>query len=192
VPDGILDALTGRRLGGALFVLAGFIVAGVVLWPRGEADPPRARGVQPARIVSVPQLGLTFAYPATWERSVSGVVIRLHAPKGAAVMTFASPVSGRETDRVKADTKAALRKRYAPAEVVHEGPAKLGPRKVTSVELTGVDAGEPVRALALTGSSPWRTYVVTLLTPSRPSARTLAEAQEVLATVRLVEPKRAG
>ncbi len=119
-------------------------------------------------------------------------MIRLHAPKGAAVMTFSSPVSGRHTDRLKADTKAALRKRYPPAEIVEEGPAKLGTRRFTSFELSGLDAGEPVRALALLGSSRWRTYLVTLLTPGRPSAKTLAEVQEVLATVRLVEPKRAG
>jgi len=191
VTDWILDELTGRRLGGALFVLVGLIVAGMVLWPSGEkGDPPKARGTQPARIVSVPLLGLTFAYPATWSRSVSGLVIRLHAPRRAAVMTFASPVRGRETDRVKADTKAALRRLYAPAKVVNEGPAKLGTRKVTSFEIAGKAKGKPVRALALTGSSRYRTYVVTLLTPARPSAKTLAEAQEVLATVRLVEPKR--
>jgi hypothetical protein len=193
VLDRFLDALTGRRLGGALFVLAGLIVAGVVLWPGDDDAPPkRAGGVQPARIVSVPLLGLTFAYPATWSRTVSGLVIRLNAPRGAAVMTFASPVRGRHTDRVKADTKDALRNRYAPAKVVNEGPAKLGTRKVTSFELAGKLKGAPVRALALTGSSPYRTYVVTLLTPARPSAKTLAEVQEVLATVRLVKPSRHG
>lgn len=189
--DRILDALTGRRLGGALFVLAGLIVAGVVLWPDGS-DRPRARGIQPTRIVSIPQLGLTFAYPSTWERTVSGLVVSLHAPAGGAVMTFSSPVKGRETDRVLADTKDALRKRFAPAKIVHKGPAKLGSRKVTSFELQGTEAGKPIRALELIGSSRYRTYVVTLLTPARPSAKTLAEAQEVLATVRLVEPKRAG
>ena len=192
MPERFLDALTGRRLGGALFVLAGVIVAGFVLWPDDDGDRLKAPGLQPARIVSVPQLGLTFAYPSTWSRTVSGQVIRLHAPRRAAVMTFSSPVRGRETDRVKADTKNALRKRYAPANVVKEGPAKLGSRKVTSFELTGEDEGEPVRALALTGSSAYRTYVVTLLTPGRPSAKTLAEVRQVLATVRLVEPKRAA
>jgi hypothetical protein len=189
VSDWILDALTGRRLGGALFVLAGLIVAGIVLWPGGD-DHPQAR-IQPARIVSIPQLGLTFAYPSTWERSVSGLVITLHAPSSAALMTFSSPVKGRETDRVLADAKNALRKRFAPAKIVHAGPAKLGSRKVTSFELRGDDAGEHIRALALIGSSRYRTYVVTLLTPARPSAKRLAEAQEVLSTVRLVEPKRA-
>jgi len=192
VPDWLLDALTGRRLGGALFVLAGIIVAGVVLWPRDDgADRPEARPIQPARIVSVPQLGLTFAYPSTWERTVSGLVIRLHAPGGAAVMSFSSPVSGRETDRIKADAMRALRKRYAPAKIVNEGPAKLGTRKFTSFEVTGKEGRKAVRALALIGSSAWRTYVVTVLTPGRPSARTLGDAKEVLTTVRLVEPKRA-
>ena len=44
----------------------------------------KRNAVQRARIVSVPQLGLTFAYPATWSRDVSGTVIRLRAPQGAA------------------------------------------------------------------------------------------------------------
>src|SRR4051812_17836542 len=100
--DRALDALTGRRLGGALFVLAGIVVAIAVLQAGGGGadDGPRRGAVQPARIVSVPQLGLTFAYPSTWSRDVSGTVIRLHAPKGAAVMTFATPVEGRHDERV--------------------------------------------------------------------------------------------
>jgi hypothetical protein len=190
--DAFLDALTGRRLGGALFVLAGLLVAGVVLWPGGDdgEDTASQGGVQRARIVSVPQLGLTFAYPATWSRDVSGRVIRLHAPKGAAVMTFSSPVEGRHTDQLKADTKDALRMRYRPATIVKEGPARLGPRKATSFELEGAARGEIVRVLAIVGSSPHRTYLVTLITPGRPSAKTLAQVQQVLATVRLPEPRR--
>ena len=191
--DALLDALTGRRLGGALFVLAGLIVAGIVLWPSDDKDGGSARegGVLPARIVSVPQLGITFAYPATWSRSISGRVIRLQAPRGAAALTFSSPVEGRRSDQVKAATKDALRKRYAPAKVVHEGPAKLGTRKATSFELEGKDGDRRVRALVVAGSSAWRTYVVALITPARPSGKTLAQAQQVLATVRLVEPRRA-
>lgn len=185
--DRFLDALTGRRVGGALFVLAGIVVAIAVLSARG-GDGKRG-AVQRARIVSVPQLGLTFAYPATWSRDVSGTVIRLRAPRSVAVMTFASPVEGRYDARLKADTLAALRKRYAPAKVLRDGPAKLGARKVTSFELRGTGSrGEVVRALALVGSSDYRTYVVTLITPGRPSARALAQAQQVLATVRLPKP----
>lgn len=188
--DGFLDALTGRRLGGALFVLAGLIVAGVVLWPGDDGGKGGDRdAVQRARIVSVPQLGLTFAYPATWSRDVSGTVIRLRAPRNAAAMTFSTPLAGRHDARVKDVTLEALRKRYAPSKVLREGPAKLGARTVTSFELQGSGSrGEAVRALALVGSSEFRTYVVTLITPGRPSARTLAQVQQVLATVRLPKP----
>lgn len=193
--DRFLDALTGRRLGGALFVLAGLIVAGAVLWPGDDGGDGGAKGnaVQRARIVSVPQLGLTFAYPATWSRDVSGTVIRLRAPRSAAAMTFATPVEGRHDERVKDATLQALRERYAPAKVLREGPAKLGSRKVTSFELRGSGSrGEIVRALVLVGSSEFRTYVVTLITPGRPSARTLAQAQQVFATVRLPKPRDAS
>ena len=88
--DRFLEALTGRRVGGALFVLAGLIVVGVVLSARDD-DWGTVRSAAPssvARIVSVPQLGLTFAYPATWSRDLSGAVIRLRAPRNAAAMTF--------------------------------------------------------------------------------------------------------
>jgi hypothetical protein len=190
--DRFLDALTGGRLGGALFVLAGIVVAIAVLQARGSGgDGARAGAVQRARIVSVPQLGLTFAYPATWSRDVSGTVIRLHAPKDAAVMTFATPLAGRQDARVKAAALKAMRERYAPANVLREGPARLGTRKVASFELQGTGPGDGVvRALALVGSSDYRTYVVTLITPGHPSARTLAQAREVLATVRLPRPAR--
>src|SRR6476661_6573649 len=126
--DAFLEALTGRRLGGALLVLAGVIVAGAVLWPSRDGDgAPKPPRVQPVRIVSVPQLGMAFAYPSTWSRSVSGEVIRLHAPDGA-VLTFASPIAGRHDKQVKADAMAALRERFAPAKVVNQSPAKLGAR----------------------------------------------------------------
>ncbi|MEA2192643.1 MAG: hypothetical protein QOI73_2764, partial [Solirubrobacteraceae bacterium] len=125
--DTFLDALTGRRLGGALFVLGGLIVAGFVLWPSGDGDGDRRPGgIQPSRIVSVPQLGLAYAYPSTWSRTVAGRVIRLRSPEGAAVMTFASPVEGTFGRRVTRDTKAALRKQLAPASIVREGRARRG------------------------------------------------------------------
>jgi hypothetical protein len=194
--DTFLEALTGRRLGGALLVLAGIVVGAIVLWPSGDDDGSAASGrpakIQPVRIVSVPQLGFTFAYPTTWSRTVSGRVIRLEAPRESAFMTFASPVSGRHTDQVLADAKDALRASYAPATIVRDGPAKLGERKVTSFELEGVDHGAGIRALVLVGSSAERTYVVTLVTPTRPSAKTLAQAQQVLATVRLAKPEVAS
>ncbi len=189
--DRFLEALTGRRVGGALFVLAGLIVVGVVLSARDDdsGDGAKRGAVQRARIVSVPQLGLTFAYPATWSRDLSGAVIRLRAPRNAAAMTFAAPVEGRHDKRLKADTLRALRARYTQVKVVRDGPAKLGTRTVSSFELQGLGSrGESVRALALIGSSEFRTYVVTLITPGRPSARTLAQAQQVLATVRLPKP----
>jgi hypothetical protein len=189
VLDRFVDALTGRRLGGALFVLAGVVVAIAVLQARGGDDGAGKGAVQRARIVSVPQLGLTFAYPATWSRDVSGTVIRLRAPREAAVMTFATPVAGREDARIKSATLEALRIRYAPAKVLREGPARLGPRKVASFELQGKGSrGGVVRVLALVGSSDFRTYVVTLATPRRPSAKTLAQARQILATVRLPKP----
>jgi len=185
--DRFLDALTGRRLGGALFVLCGLIVAAIVLWPEGDdASEPR---IQPVRIVSIPQLGLTFAHPRAWRRTVAGRVIRLRSPEGAAVLTFASPVAGRHTAQLKADLLQLLRKRYDGARIVRDGPAKLGGRPASSFEIAGVAAGgRETRALVLVASSRYRTYAVTLLTPGLPSAKRLAEAQQILATVRLVEP----
>ena len=140
--DAFLDALTGRRLGGALFVLAGLIVAGVVLWPSGDdgGETPRsAARVQRARIVSVPQLGLTFAYPRdVVARRVAAGHPPARARRARRSMTFSSPVEGRhDRSRSRPTRKDALRKRYAPAKIVKDGPAKLGPRKVTSFELAG-------------------------------------------------------
>ncbi|MEA2218979.1 MAG: hypothetical protein QOJ35_1605 [Solirubrobacteraceae bacterium] len=190
--DRFLDALTGRRLGGALFVLLGLVVAGVVLWPSGGdgGARPRAVGIQPSRIVSVPQLGLAFAYPSTWSRTVAGRVIRLRSPEGSAVMTFASPAEGSFVERVTHDTRAALRKQLAPSSVVRAGPARLGGRPGRTFELRGIDADGSVRLLVIVGSSPYRTYVVSLLTPPSPSAKRLAEVERILATVRLTRPRQ--
>jgi len=190
MPDTSLDAPTGRRLGGALFVLLGLVVAAIVLWPEGGDDgPPK---IQPVRIVSVPQLGITFAHPKTWKRSVSGTVIRLRSPERAAVLTFATPTAGRYSDRLKRDLKKVLRTRFDRVRILRDGPSKLGSRKATSFELEGVRAGSgETRALVIVASSAYRTYAVTLLTPGLPSAKRLVEAQQILATVRLFEPRRA-
>ncbi|MEA2190697.1 MAG: hypothetical protein QOI73_818 [Solirubrobacteraceae bacterium] len=186
--DRFLEALTGRRVGGALFVLAGLIVAGAVV---SHDDPPPAKPkVQPARLVSVPQLGLAFAHPRTWKRTVAGQVIRLRSPDGASVMTLSSPLEGAHTLAVKRAIRDALLKRFAPARIVHDGPGMLGSRQVTTLELRGHGARKQVtRALVLVGSTTYRTYAVTLLTPARPSAKRLVEAQQILATVTFDRPR---
>lgn len=193
MPDRFLDALTGRRLGGALFVLTGLIVAGVVLWPGGDEDRAPKAKVQPVRLVSVPQLGLAFAHPSTWSRTASGSVLRLRSPDGSALLTFASPVEGRQPARVKDALKQGLRKRYRPAKIVDEGPGKLGKNKVTTFELQGSGEDDKrVRALVFVGSSQYRTYAVTLITSATPSAKRLVEVQQILATVRFPKPALAS
>ncbi len=188
--DRFLDALTGRRASGALFVLAGLIVAGVVLWPRDDPPPAKPK-IQPARLVSVPQLGLAFAHPRTWKRTVSGRVLRLRSPDRSSVMTLSSPLEGAHTQAVKRAIKDALLRRLKPARILRDGPAKLGSRPVTSFELRGRGQRKQItRALVLVGSSTYRTYAVTLLTPARPSARRLAESQQILSTVTFSRPLR--
>lgn len=181
--------LTRRRLGGAVLVLAGIAVAAVVLWPEGGgSDRPRR---QPVRLVSVPQLGLALAHPSAWKQSVERRVLRLRGPDGSAVLTFASPVTGRHSSRVKAALKRTLLRRLKPSRVVRDGPGRLGNRRVTSFEVDGFAANdERVRALALVDSTPHRTYAVTLLTSGQPSRRRLAEVSQILATVRLTKPVR--
>jgi hypothetical protein len=187
--DRFLEALTGRRVGGALFVLAGLIVAGAVVWPRDDPPPAKPK-VQPARLVSVPQLGLAFAHPRTWKRTVAGQVIRLRSPDGASVMTLSSPLEGAHTLAVKRAIRDALLKRFAPARIVHDGPGMLGSRQVTTLEIRGHGSRKQVtRALVLVGSTTYRTYAVTLLTPARPSAKRLVEAQQILATVTFDRPR---
>lgn len=193
--DRFTEALTGRRLGGALLVLGGLIVAYVVLFGGGDGkgpDSPAKAKVESVRLVSVPQLGLAFAHPRTWTRTVSGHVIRLTSPDDSSVMTFSSPLDGRREDDVKGALEQGLRKRYAPAKIVRDGEGKLGKRKVKSFELQGTEPGgkDRIRALALIGSSAYRTYAITLLTPARPSAERLAQVQQILATVRFSKPTR--
>jgi hypothetical protein len=186
----VLDALTRRRLGGAVLMLAGVVVAAVVLWPEGGSGKDGSDR-QPVRLVSVPQLGLAFAQPSTWKQSPEGRVLRLRSPDGSAVLTFSSPVAGRYPARVKEALKSALLKELKPAEVVRDGPGLLGTRRVSTFELTGFGRGDqPIRALALVDSTPYRTYAVTLITPGRPSRRRLAEVQQILRTVRLTKPVR--
>jgi len=191
MPGGLLEPLTRRRLGGAALVLAGLAVAVVVLWQVVRSDDSSGADKSSVRLVSVPDLGLAFAHPRSWKRSVGGRVIRLRSPDGAAVMTFSSPVRGAHPSRVKAALERALRERLKPATVVRDGAGRLGTRTAASFELSGFAPGRRrtrTRALALVEDTPHRTYAVTLLTPGRPSRKRLLEAAEILATVRLSKP----
>jgi|SRR5215218_2726181 len=178
---------TRRRFGGAALVLAGLAVAGVILWPAVFGDDPAPQARSPVRLVSVPQLGIAFAHPSSWKRSVGGRVIRLRSPDGAAVMTFAS-VGGRRPKEVKAVLLRTLRRRLKPATVARDAPGRLGTRSAASFELVGLSPGTRERALALVEDTAYRTYAVTLLTPARPSRKRLLEATQILASVRLTKP----
>lgn len=168
--------------------MAGLVVAGVVLWPAlSDDDPAPARGEATVRLVSVPQLGLTFAHPRSWKRTVQGRVIRLRSPGGAAIMTFAS-VGGRRPKQVKAVLLRTLRRRMDPVSVVRDGPGRLGPRSASTFELSGLTPAGIERALGLVEHTAYRTYAITLLTPARPSRKRLLEATQILASVRLSKP----
>lgn len=187
MPDGSGQLLTRRRLGGAALVLAGLVVAGLVLRPAIFDDDSPARPASAVRLVSVPQLGLTFAHPRSWKRTVQGRVIRLRSPGGAAIMTFAS-VGGRRPKQVKAVLLRTLRRRMDPVSVVRDGPGRLGPRSASTFELSGLTPAGIERALGLVESTDYRTYAITLLTPARPSRKRLLEATQILASVRLSKP----
>ena len=146
-----------------MLLLAGIVIAAIVLWPSGD-DGAQTKPL-PVRIVSVPPLGLGFAHPRKWKRTVSGQVIRLTSPDGTLVLLFSSPFDKPGTGFVKQEARDTLLKRFAPAKVVREGRSRLGRAgKVPSFEITGERDGRLVRALVHVGSSRWRTYVGTMLT----------------------------
>ena len=185
----ITAALTRRRLGGAVLLLAGICIAAIVLWPSGDdqPDPPKPL---PIRIVSVPPLGLGFAHPRNWKRTVSGEVIRLTSPDNTLVLLFSSPFDRPGTGFAKQEARKALLKRFAPAKVVREGRSPLGRAgRVQSFEITGERKGGLVRALVHVSASQWRTYVVTMLTGENPSRRRVSEAHRILDTVSFSKPR---
>jgi len=188
MPDAITDALTRRRLGGAVLLLAGIAVAAIVLWPSGDDGETKPL---PVRIVSVPPLGLGFAHPRSWKRAVSGKVIRLTSPDGTLILLFSSPFDRPGTGFAKSEAKSALLKRFAPAKIVRDGRSPLGRAgRVQSFELTGERGDRLVRALVHVGSSRWRTYVITMLTGENPSRRRLTEARRILDTVSFSKPRK--
>ncbi len=189
MPDRNTAALTRRRLGGAVLLLAGIIVAAIVLWPSGN-DRAEIKPL-PIRIVSVPPLGLGFAHPRNWKRAVSGKVIRLTSPDGSLVLLFSSPFNKPGTGFAKQEARSALLKRFAPAKIVRDRRAPLGRAgRVPSFELTGERGDRLVRALVHVGSSRWRTYVVTMLTGENPSRRRVTEAHRILDTVSFSKPRK--
>lgn len=183
----ISAALTRRRLGGAVLVLGGIVIAAVVLVSAGD-DTPRAKKASPVRIVSVPPLGLGFAHPTSWKRKVSKQVIGLRSPDGSILVFFSSPLARPAVAEVEAQAKVELLAQFKPAKIVNESRQPLGRRNVSSFELRGRDKGKVVRALEMIDSTPYRTYAVTVLTGAKPSRRQLQEARSIIATVRLTKP----
>lgn len=171
-----------------MLLLAGIIVAAVVLWPSGSEK--KATKPPPIRIVSVPPLGLGFVHPRDWKRTVEGEVIRLTSPDGTLLLLFSSPFDRPNTGFVKSEAKSALLKQFSPAKIVRDARSPLGRAgNVQSFELTGERDERLVRALVHVASSRWRTYVVTMLTGENPSRRTLTEARRILSTVNFSKPR---
>ena len=179
---------TRRRLGGAVLLMVGIVVAAVVLWPGGE-DPPAKPKKLPARIVSVPPLGMGFVHPTSWKRKVTKAVIGLRSPEGSIVVFFSSPTARPARDEVRAGARKQLLKEFAPAKIVNEGTEQLGARKVPSFELRGKEKGKTVRVLELVDETKYRTYAVTIVTSANPSRRRLQEARAIISTVRFTKPK---
>jgi hypothetical protein len=183
------SALTRRRLGGAVLLLAAVVIAIVVLWPGGDGKPAAATPKRlPARIVSVPPLGMGFLHPTTWTRSVSKGVIRLRSPDGSVSMFLSSPVAGSHIGVVKGAIQKTLLKQFAPAKIVATADEPLGQRQVASFELFGKDRGKPIHALEMVDATQFRTYAVTVVTAEHPSGKYLNEGRKIIATVTFSKP----
>jgi hypothetical protein len=188
MPQRITAALTRRRLGGAVLLLAGITIAAIVLWPSGGRPDTKPL---PIRIVSVPPLGLGFVHPRDWKRTVSHEVIRLTSPDGTLVLLFSSPLDTPLADFAKHEARTTLLKRFAPAKIVRDARSPLGRAgMVQSFELTGERDEHLVRALVYVTANQWRTYVVTMLTGENPSKRRLTEARRILSTVSFSKPRK--
>ncbi len=185
----ITAALTRRRLGGAVLLLAGITVSYAVLWPGG--DDKNAVKPLPVRIVSIPPLGIGFAHPREWKRVVSGETLRVTSPDGSLVLIFSSPFDRPGAQFAQHEARTTLLERFAPAKIVSERRAPLGRMgMVRSFELTGERDQRLIRALVYITATQWRTYVVTMLTGENPSKRRLTEANRILDTVSFSKPRK--
>jgi hypothetical protein len=184
----ITAALTRRRFGGAVLVLAGIAIAAIVLWPGNDSNAVKPL---PVRIVSIPPLGIGFAHPRTWKRAISGETLRVTSPDGSLVLIFSSPFDRPGAQFAQREARTTLLKRFAPAKIVSEKRAPLGRMGlVRSFELTGERDRRLIRALVYITATQWRTYVVTMLTGENPSKRRLTEANRILDTVSFSKPRK--
>ena len=185
----ILDRPVRRRIIGAGSIVAGMVVAAIVLIGGGESTG-KSEPARVTRTAAIPRVGMSVSYPRSWRRHEDGRVVRLRSPEGGVLVTLASPVAGRFPAAVKRALMAELRRRLAPARVLRQGPSRLGPRRATSFELSGRSGGRAVRALGIVDSTAFRTYAVTIITAAAPSARRLAETQGILHSLRFSRPQR--
>lgn len=182
----VLDRPIRRRIIGAGSIVAGVAVAAVILIDDGGSGT----GGPVTRTAAIPRVGMSLAHPRAWRQREDGRVVRLRSPEGSVLLTLASPVAGRHPAAVKRALVSELRRRLAPAHMLRQGPARLGPRRATSFELSGRSGGQAVRALGIVDSTTFRTYAVTMITSAAPSARRLAEARMILHSIRFTRPQR--
>ncbi len=180
---------------GGLLLAIGLLVVAIVVQPcsgGGDGDGAKSKSAAPVvRTVKATPIGLTFTHPSSWTRKISGRVVRLRAPDGTAIMTFASPTAGRQREAVLRALDRGLRSQFPNTRLVRLGDGRLGGLPAISLELLGGRSDARVRMLALIAASSYRTYAVTLITPARPSRRRLAEVQDILSTVSISKPQAA-
>ena len=193
--DRFLDALTGRRLGGALFVLGGLIVAGAVLSARGGDDgDDEAQAGGPAGADRLgPAARADVRLPAHVARDVAGSRHPAARPRPQQRPDVRLAGAGPPRPAVKARHSrrrcaSASRRRRSSAD----GPASSARARSRASSCAAWGSRRRGRSARSRSSADtdYRTYVVTLITPCARRRRRSHEAQQIFATVRFTVPQQ--
>jgi len=183
-----------RRIIAASALLAVVIAAAGLTQLLSGSSPHQARTSQPPTAApaidrfALARLGLRGRQPRDWHRAAHGDRLELRSADGTMLLVFASPTSGSFVARVQHDAERALLDSYKPAAIVTRRRGRLGAAAASTTEILATQRGHRIRILSIAAASRWRTYTVALFSALPPVDNRLAEAGQILSSVRFAAP----
>ncbi len=188
--NGYVVSLIGALLiGGAL----GWLVLGGGGSSTSTATKPGTQQVQVSLRRGVyPPLGLALEQPTSWLTSTpgSGVLTLASPDAGLTSMTISDPGAAGTANKLRPVINSQLVKTFSPAKVIAQRHGPIGKTPAITTAILGTDAAKrQVLILSTAISSAYRTYSIQVFFKApKPTAQSLAEVRNMLASIRFFAP----
>jgi hypothetical protein len=187
--NGYVVSLVGALLvGGAI----GWLVLGGSGSSTSSSTKPGTHQVQVSLRRGVyPPLGLALEQPTSWLTSSPAGTLTLASPDaGLTSMTISDPAPAGNANKLRPAINSQLVKTFSPAKVIAQRHGPIGKTAAITTAILGTGGGKrQILILSTAISSPYRTYSIQVFFKApRPTAQSLAEVRNMLASIRFFAP----